>query len=271
MNDYDRFDDRALVAQDAVLEDALLLAEADQLYGIQAEAFVAVDEDRGRELVLDGIDGRDEGERRNKDRVARLHAGFHEAQVKGGCAALAGRDVPGLQELGELLLKLCNIGASGGDPALVDRVIYVFSLIALKVGDGERNKFAHFVPSFCLATVCGGSCGAGCGCAPAGAHAAVRCGAGPVRSRARCRCANGCLRGASGSRRPWCSPRRSRGGCLRGAPGAHTHWCSPGLSRPHEPEHACAMASMARRRRARPTYILLSRDLPVSMCSKLGR
>ena len=88
-----------------------------------------------RELVFDGVDSRDEGEGRDEDRVAGLYAGFDEAQVQGGCAALAGRDVIGVEELRELLLQLGDVGASGGDPALVDRVIYVFSLVSLEIGD----------------------------------------------------------------------------------------------------------------------------------------
>ena len=41
---------------------------------------------------------------------------------------------------------LGDVRAAGGDPPLIQRVIYIFFLIPLKIGDRKRNKPIHALP-----------------------------------------------------------------------------------------------------------------------------
>ena len=146
VNHHDGLHRGAVVGQGDPVPCTGLLTEGFQLLGIHAEAVIAVDEHWRGELVLHRIHRGDEGQGRNEYHVAGLYSGLHKGEMEGGGSALAGRRVFNAQKSGHCPLQLCDVCAAGGDPSLIQCVIYIFFFIPLKIGDRQRNKPIHALP-----------------------------------------------------------------------------------------------------------------------------
>ena len=68
--------------------------------------------------------------------------------MEGSRAALAGCNLFRVEERRKILFQPGDKSAACGNPAEIERLVYIFFLIPFKIGDGERNKLVHECSAF---------------------------------------------------------------------------------------------------------------------------
>ena len=100
----------------------------------------AIAEMRDRPAIANGIRRGDEGESRDENLVVAMHAGEHQANLKGRCSVDDGDRMRDLAIVGELPLEPLHVFPGRRDPAGIQRLLDIFPFVTCELRLVQRDR-----------------------------------------------------------------------------------------------------------------------------------